>query len=177
MKTYNISFATRAAKLMRDHKHAVGKAVAKQIRVTVPNYRGIDIDAMARNIEFVIDSGCHLLEKQDERKFLATLDMIMDIRNASGIAVSDFAMAALCFFPVTRRLFVSRSENAKEGLAVFEAFEAAMMPMIGRIITNFSKLSETASTMPEGVPAALIFGGLFEDTASFEIFPVEDEKR
>ncbi len=174
MNGFNPALAKRGAMLLKAYRTPVAKAVTRQVRELVPRYQHVDPEALTRNIELIIDAVLPQLDRRDERPLMTTLNMIMDLRQASGFLVSDFSLACLCVFPVARRFFVEQAPTLREGLDIYNAFEAMLMPLVGRLIDNFLRLSEQDATMPEGMPSIQLLEGLSELTDSFRIFGVDD---
>jgi len=167
----------QAAEILERHREGVAVAVARQIRSSVPRYRMVDKQAVANNVKDVLDGVRVLLTRGDERQVMGVLNYIMDIRRISGFSVGDFLVAVLCALPVVRRFFIAKAISAEAGLKLYEAFEAQVLPLYGRVVINFIRIAEESDTFPEGMPTigALLSDELAEDfTDPFFITPFDD---
>lgn len=164
------------AQLLQTHRARISYTVARQIQSTVPSYRAMDTEAIAHNAALILDGVCMLLESGDEQTLMRIVGMDMELRQVSGVTVSDYLVALLCGLPVIRRYLVRESPTAEKGLERYEQFERVALPLYGRVVANFVRTSEEQVTVPEQVSPLeelkfeLRSGELF----AYEIFPVED---
>jgi len=168
--------APSVAQLLQAHRARIASTVARQIQSTVPAYRAMDTEAISHNAVLILDGVCMLLESGDEQTLMRIVGMDIELRQLSGVTVSDYLVAVLCGLPVIRRYLVRESPSVEKGLERYEQFERVALPLYGRVVANFLRTSEDQVTVPEKaspleeLKSELRSGELF----AYEIFPVEN---
>jgi hypothetical protein len=164
------------AQLLQAHRARIAHTVARQIQSTVPAYRSMDTEAIAHNSALILDGVCMLLESGDEQTLMKIIGMDIELRQVSGVTVSDYLVAVLCGLPVIRRYLVREAASVEQGLERYEQFERVALPLFGRVVATFLRTSEDQITVPEKqspleeLRSELHSGELF----AYEIFPVEN---
>ena len=162
--------------MIRQDHLAIAQAIAQQIQNTVPSYHEVDRVAMTRNIDLILGGAARFLETRQENRLMGVLAMVMDLRQAGGFGVGEFIVAILCAFPVLRRYFLRNAQSLPEGIAIYEAYEALTLPLVGRVAAKFGQLSDDNNTIPDAIPIEAIFGGLSQLSEDFEVVSVVSER-
>jgi len=164
------------AQLLQTHRARIALAVARQVHSTVPGYRNIDVEALGHNAELILDGVAMLLESGDEQTLMRIVGMDMELRQVSGVTVSDYLVALLCGLPVIRRFVVREATSVEAGLERYEQFERVALPLFGRVVANYVRTAEDLNTVPERaspleeLKSELRSGELF----AYEILDVDD---
>ena len=150
-----------AARLLQPHRDAIARAVARQIRRTVPRYEQVDLVALERNTRTVLGGVQRLLEGGDSATLLRVVEDVAQLRTTTGFQASEFLVASMCFMPVVRRFLVQHAPSPMEGLLAWDSVEAIALPLFGQVVDVFlDSEDDDEVTVPSGrpVPNAQDFG-------------------
>jgi hypothetical protein len=143
---------TKTIELLQEYRPLLARAIASQVQQTVPRYRGVDADALARNVDKILEGIQHLIDHGDERKVMETLSMVMSLRQVSGFTINDFVVACICALPVVRRFYGAKAQSFESGMSHYEDFESIAIPLVGRVASTFMRLADGEATSPGRVP-------------------------
>ena len=146
--------------MLDDYRPMIARAVAQQIQQTVSRYHDVDSTALTRNVEQIFAGLRRLLVRGDDKAVMNMFNMLIGLRQVSGFTIRDFMVATICALPVVRRFFCDKAETLDEGIALYEEFEAIVIPLYGRIACNFQKLNSEAQTTPDLLPVLPALDGL-----------------
>lgn len=127
----------RLVQLITSHRVRIARALARQIRALSEQYRTIETDALEASLQRLLLVIARFLETGDNTPLRSAAANIAQLRQALGFRVDDFLLAGLSFMPVMRRFILEHARDTREGLADYEAFEAAAIPLIADLARVF----------------------------------------
>jgi len=157
-----------------EHRELVAHAIALQIAHTVPKYRQLDVARVAANVDAVMEGVMCLLVRSNPVRVTRVMDLLVALHEKRGFAPADFIVAVLCALPVLRRFFVHYAETREQGMELYEAVEAILIPLYGHLVMRLSDGFEEESTESDvTAPMASRQQDPELDALPFEIVSVE----
>jgi hypothetical protein len=127
----------RVVQLINSHRVRIARALARQIRALSHQYRTIELEALEASLQRLLVVIARFLETGDGTALRSAATNVAQLRQALGFRVDDFLLAGLSFMPVMRRFILEHARDTREGLADYEAFEAAAIPLIAELARVF----------------------------------------
>jgi len=166
------SIEQRAVAMIEESTGPLASAIARQIKRTVPRYSEEDFTAIHLNIKGLLSGVPALVRGESLEELTATVREIARERSSGGFTTADFTVASLCILPVLRHFFIG--EGGEQGLKMYDAVEAVILPFMGRSIAIFADAPPPESTPEESIVRQIL--SRLTDPDSDGIAPIAIEK-